>query len=138
MMPDPANVEGSRSLLKRFHPERARHAQLAHSSHSLFRDPCDSSHLHSKSSARCLDCRIEGDRRSPPTTEGSRMLKYAESTFFGAATIGALALAAVIAVQEVALEPAAESFAAAPVVRLQTAEVVGERSAARAQLVLAR
>jgi hypothetical protein len=66
------------------------------------------------------------------------MLQYAESTFFGAATIGALSLAAVIAVQEVALEPAAESFAAAPVVRLQTAEIVGQRPAPRAQLALVR
>jgi hypothetical protein len=65
------------------------------------------------------------------------MLKQAESTFFCAATVGALALAAVIALQEFAVEPVAESVATAPVVRLQTAEVVGQRPATSAQLALA-
>jgi hypothetical protein len=55
MMPDPANVEVSRSLLKRFHPERARHALLAHSSRNLFPDPCGSSHPRSKSGAQYLE-----------------------------------------------------------------------------------
>lgn len=66
------------------------------------------------------------------------MTRQAETTFFCAATIGALTLAAVIAVQEFALEPVAESVATAPIVRLETAEVVGARSATREQLALAR
>ena len=66
------------------------------------------------------------------------MTRQAETTFFCAATIGALALAAVIALQEFALEPVAESIAAAPIVILERAEVVGARSAAREQLALAR
>jgi hypothetical protein len=66
------------------------------------------------------------------------MLKQAETTFFCAATISALALAAVIAVQEFAVEPAAETIAAAPIVKLETAEVVGRRITAREQLALAR
>ena len=66
------------------------------------------------------------------------MLKQAETTFFCAATISALALAAVIAVQEFAVEPAAETIAAAPIVKLETAEVVGRRITAREQLAFAR
>lgn len=66
------------------------------------------------------------------------MLKQVESTFFGAVTVSALALAAVIAVQEFAIEPAADSVAAAPVVRLQTAVITGQRPPARPQLALAR
>jgi hypothetical protein len=66
------------------------------------------------------------------------MLKQVESTFFGAVTVGALALAVVIAVQELAVEPAAEAFAAAPVVRLQTAVITGQRSPARPQFAVAR
>jgi hypothetical protein len=64
------------------------------------------------------------------------MGKQAETTFFCAATISALALAAVIAVQEFALEPAPETMAAAPNVKLQTVE--GGRSATHEQLALAR
>ena len=65
-------------------------------------------------------------------------MKQAETMFFCAATISALALAAVIAVQEFAVEPAAETIAAAPIVKLETAEVVGRRITAREQLALAR
>lgn len=65
------------------------------------------------------------------------MGKQAETTFFCAATISALALAAVIAVQEFALEPAPETTAAAPSVKLETAEV-GRRSTTHEQLALAR
>lgn len=65
------------------------------------------------------------------------MLKQAESTFFCAATVGALALAAVIALQEFAVEPAAESVAIAPVAKLQAAEIAGRRAEANAQLALA-
>jgi hypothetical protein len=66
------------------------------------------------------------------------MVKQAETTFFCAATLSALALAAVIAVQEFAVEPAADTFAAAPIVKLETAEIAGPPAAAREQLALAR
>lgn len=65
------------------------------------------------------------------------MGKQAETTFFCAATLSALALAAVIAVQEFALEPAPGTIAAAPIIKLETAEV-GRRSATHEQLALAR
>lgn len=66
------------------------------------------------------------------------MMKQAETTFFCAATVSALALAAVIAIQEFALEPTADTIAAAPIVRLETAQVIGNRTETRAQLALAR
>jgi hypothetical protein len=75
---------------------------------------------------------------SRETIEEANMVKQAETTFFCAATISALALAAVIAVQEFAVEPAADTFAAAPILRLETAEIVGLRTAAREQLALAQ
>jgi hypothetical protein len=70
------------------------------------------------------------DLRTAYDTRADAMMKHAETTFFSAATIGALALAAVIAVQEIALEPTiVEAVAASPVVRLETAEIVGDRAA---------
>jgi hypothetical protein len=69
--------------------------------------------------------------------EEANMVKQAETTFFCAATISALALAAVIAVQEFAVEPAADALAAAPTLKMETAEIVGLPTAVREQLALA-
>jgi hypothetical protein len=72
------------------------------------------------------------------TIEDENMVKQAETAFFCTATISAFALSAVIAVQEFAIEPAAETIAAAPIVKLETAEIVGRQTAAREQLARAR
>jgi len=72
------------------------------------------------------------------TIEDENMVKQAETAFFCTATISAFALSAVIAVQEFAIEPTAETSAAAPIVTLETAEIVGRRTAAREQLARAR
>jgi hypothetical protein len=62
---------------------------------------------------------------SRETIEDGNMGKQAETTFFCAATLSALALAAVIAVQEFALEPAPETLTRAPIVKLETQTEVG-------------
>lgn len=54
------------------------------------------------------------------------MTKKLETTLFFAATAGALALAAVVALQEFGVGPAVQ-HAIAPVVRLEAVEVIAER-----------
>lgn len=57
------------------------------------------------------------------------MIKHFETTLFFASTVAALALAAVLGVQEFSAAPAVQQAVAMPMIQLETIEVVGDRAA---------
>ena len=61
------------------------------------------------------------------------MVSRLETTLFFAATVSALALAAVVGIQEFSVGPTVQQAVAAPVVKLEAVEIVGERVASRAE-----
>ncbi|MGH6611620.1 MAG: hypothetical protein ACRECQ_15345 [Burkholderiaceae bacterium] len=60
------------------------------------------------------------------------MITKIETTFFFATTVGALALAATIGLQELSAGPAVQQAITAPIIRLEPVQIVAERPAARA------
>lgn len=56
------------------------------------------------------------------------MIKQFETTLFFAATVSALALAAVIGVQEFSASPSVAQAVAMPTFQLETVEIVGQRA----------
>ena len=61
------------------------------------------------------------------------MITKFESTLFFAATVSALALAAVVGVQEMAVGPAVQQAVAMPTIQMERIVVVGERVARTAR-----
>ncbi len=61
------------------------------------------------------------------------MTKYLETTLFFGTTVSALALAAVIGLQEFSASPAVQEAIAAPIIQLEAVEIVAERLPATAQ-----
>jgi uncharacterized membrane protein YfbV (UPF0208 family) len=61
------------------------------------------------------------------------MIKKFESTLFFAATVSALALAAVVGVQEMAVGPAVQQAVTMPTIQMEGIVVVGERVARTAR-----
>jgi hypothetical protein len=55
-----------------------------------------------------------------------------ETMLFFAASVTALALAAVVGIQEFTVGPSVQQAVAAPIVKLETVQIVGERVASRA------
>lgn len=55
------------------------------------------------------------------------MIKKFETTLFFATTVSALALAAVVGVQEFSAGPAVQQAVAMPLIKLETVEIVGQR-----------
>ena len=60
------------------------------------------------------------------------MVTRLETALFFAATVSALALAAVVGIQEFSVGPTVQRAVAAPVVKLEAVQIVGERVASRA------
>ena len=65
-------------------------------------------------------------------SEGRTMVSRLETTLFFAATVSALALAAVVGIQEFSVGPTVQQAVAAPVVKLEAVQIVAERVALRA------
>ena len=57
------------------------------------------------------------------------MIKSFETTLFFAATVSALALAAVVGIQEFSAGPAVQQAVAMPMIQMERIEIVGERVA---------
>jgi hypothetical protein len=55
------------------------------------------------------------------------MIKRLETALFFAATVSALALAAVVGIQEFSAGPTVQQAVAMPLIKLETVEIVGER-----------
>lgn len=62
------------------------------------------------------------------------MIKHFETTLFFATTVAALALAAVLGVQEFSVAHAVQQAVTTPIIQLETIEVVGNRAALIATL----
>ncbi len=61
------------------------------------------------------------------------MIKKFETTLFFATTVGALALAAVVGLQEFSAGPTVQQAVAMPIIQLEKVEIVGERIAPTAR-----
>ncbi|MEP6609761.1 MAG: hypothetical protein ABJA83_13945 [Burkholderiaceae bacterium] len=57
------------------------------------------------------------------------MIKQFETTLFFATTVGALALAAVLGVQEFSAGPSVQQAVAMPMVQLEAVQIIGHRGA---------
>ena len=60
------------------------------------------------------------------------MIKRLETALFFAVTVSALALAAVVGIQEFSAGPTVQQAVAMPLIKLETVEIVGERVASHA------
>lgn len=61
------------------------------------------------------------------------MIKQFETTLFFAATVAALALAAVLGVQEFSASQTVQQAVAMPLIQLETVEIIGDRAALTAK-----
>jgi hypothetical protein len=61
------------------------------------------------------------------------MIKKFESTLFFAATVSALALAAVVGIQEMSAGPAVQEAVTMPTIQMERIVIVGERAAPTAR-----
>lgn len=61
------------------------------------------------------------------------MIKKFETTLFFATTVAALALTAVVGIQEFSAGPAVQQAVAMPIIKLEPVEIVGERPAPTAR-----